>query len=177
MAKRAPILTLALLGGLALGAGACGREGDRVGGFANDLTGNEIEIVAIADPAVPAVTCHFASFDRSLIDRLGKGNWFENPSNTAIDCHAAGPVDPAVLSTLPRNAEVFSQGTSLFFKEVAVRRMVDVGNRSIVYVSYARELTGASAKLGVSVVRLTPPPAPPATAATTAATAPVATPR
>lgn len=155
------ILALAALAG-------CSGGGDSVGGFSNDLTGNEIKVVAIADPRVAGVVCHFASFDRSLIDRLGKGNWFENPSNTAIDCALTGPVDEAALTALPRNAEVFSQGASLLFKAMAVRRIVDMPNRSLIYISYSRELAGASAKLGMSVVRL-PPLAPVAAAAPTKA--------
>lgn len=163
--------------GLVLGAGlmlaGCGgSQGERVGGFSNDLTGNEIEITAIADPDVPGVVCHFASFDRSLIDRVSNGNAFENPSNTAISCQLDGTVDDALLASLPASEEVFSQGASLMFKATAVRRVVDRPNRSLVYVSYARELVGASAKIDLSVVRLPPvqPPAP-------AAPAPQAAPR
>ena len=32
---------------------------------------------AVADPDVQGVTCHLAYFDRSVIDRLQQGNWFE----------------------------------------------------------------------------------------------------
>lgn len=150
---------LALVAGLVL-AGCGGSQGERVGGFSNDLTGNEIEITAIADPDVPGVVCHFASFDRSLIDRVSNGNAFENPSNTAISCQLDGTVDETVLASLPASEEVFSQGASLMFKATAVRRVMDRPNRSLVYVSYARELVGASAKIDLSVVRLPPAPAP-----------------
>lgn len=158
-------LGLALALSLPLFTAACGAKDDQVGGFSNDLTGNEIRITALRDPQLPQVTCYFGSFDRSLLDRLGKGNWFENPSNTAIDCHATGPIDATALATLPKNSEVFSKGSSLFFKSIALRRIVDVPNQSIVYVSYSRELVAASAKLGMSVVPVTftapaaPPPA------------------
>jgi CreA protein len=146
--------------GLALFVGACGNQDQKVGGFTNDLTGNEIEVTALPDPKLPQVTCYFGSFNRSLVDRLGNGNWFENPSNTAVDCRATGPIEAASLSELPKNAEVFSKGTSLLFKSIALRRIVDVKNETIVYVSYSRELVGASAKLGMSVVPVTPTPAP-----------------
>lgn len=163
-------LVLVAGAGLVL-AGCGGSQGERVGGFSNDLTGNEIEITAIADPDVPGVVCHFASFDRSLIDRVSNGNAFENPSNTAISCQLDGTVDETVLAGLPASEEVFSQGASLMFKATAVRRVVDLPNRSLVYVSYARELVGASAKIDLSVVRL-PPVAPAAPAPATAPTAP-----
>lgn len=160
---------LALALSLPLLAAACGAKDDQVGGFTNDLTGNEIKVTALRDPQLPQVLCHFGSFDRSLLDRLGKGNWFENPSNTAIDCQATGPIDATTLATLPKNAEVFSKGSSLFFKSIALRRIVDVPNQSIIYVSYSRELVAASAKLGMSVVPVTfasPPTSAPATAVT-----------
>ena len=151
-AKKTHGLCLTVALGLPLVLSGCGSKENEVGGFANDLTGNEIKVTALRDPQLPQVICHFGSFDRSLIDRLGKGNWFENPSNTAIDCHATAPIDATTLATLPKSDEVFSKGASLFFKTIAVRRIVDVPNQSIVYVSYSRELVAASAKLGMSVV-------------------------
>jgi CreA protein len=155
-----PFNPLYLAIGLALFVGACGNKDQKVGGFTNDLTGNEIEVTALPDPKLPQVTCYFGSFNRSLVDRLGNGNWFENPSNTAVDCRATGPIEAASLTELPKNAEVFSKGTSLLFKSIALRRIVDVKNETIVYVSYSRELVGASAKLGMSVVPVTPTPEP-----------------
>ena len=172
------LIGLALALSLPLFAAACGAQDDNVGGFTNDLTGNEIKVSALRDPQLPQVTCYFGSFDRSILDRLGKGNWFENPSNTAIDCHQTSPIDATTLATLPKNAEVFSKGSSLFFKSIALRRIVDMPNQSIVYVSYSRELVAASAKLGMSVVPVAfpAPPVPAAEPAPAAAPAPNAKP-
>jgi CreA protein len=52
--------------------------------------------------------------------------------------------------------EIFSQRQSLFFKNVALRRIVDLENLSIVYVSHSREIVEGSAKIDVSTVALTP---------------------
>jgi CreA protein len=169
--KRLAISSLAVL--LLAVLGGCGNSDQKVDDFANDWTGNEFEIKAVRDPKVPQVLCHFGSFNRSFIDRVGNGNWFENPSNTSVDCNSTGPIDPAILAQLPKNAEVFSKGSSLFFKSVALRRIVDLQNNSLVYVSYSRELTKASAKLDMSAVFVgTPPAAPVAPAAPAAAVAP-----
>jgi CreA protein len=143
--------TLAAIVALAL-TSACSPAGDKVGDFNNDWTGNEFKITAVRDPAIPNVVCHFATFDRGFLDRIGKGNWFENPSNSAVDCHASGPLDEAALSRLPKNAEIASQSASLLFKATAVRRIIDIPNRSIVYLSYGREISGGSAKISMSVV-------------------------
>jgi CreA protein len=139
---------------------ACSPSGERVGDFANDWTGNEIVVTAVRDPRLPQVLCHFTSFDRSFIDRVGSGNWFENPSNSALACHATGPVTAEDVAGLPASAEVFSRSASLLFKSIAVRRIVDLPNRSVVYISYARELTGASAKMDMSVVPMNAPAGP-----------------
>src|SRR6516165_8804662 len=91
-------LTLILL--LCLSA-AVSRAED-VGRFSNDWTGNGIVVEAVADPKVGGVTCHLVRFDRSVIDRLTKGNWFENPSNSSISCQQTGPIVIGRLPPAPR---------------------------------------------------------------------------
>ena len=54
---------------------------DVVGEVGVDWVGNDIVVEAITDPKVEGVTCHVTYFDRSIIDRLKKGNWFEEPSD------------------------------------------------------------------------------------------------
>jgi CreA protein len=137
---------------LGLFVACCSPAGEKVGDFSNDWTGNEFNVTAVRDPVLSNVVCHFVTFDRGFLDRIGKGNWFENPSNSAIDCHATAAIDEAALLALPKNAEIASQGTSLMFKKMAVRRIIDMPNRSIIYLSYGREIAGASAKIGMSVV-------------------------
>jgi CreA protein len=58
-----------------------------------DWIGNDILVDAVADPEVKGVTCHVTYFDRSVIDRVKNGNWFEDPSNSAISCHQTGPIE------------------------------------------------------------------------------------
>ena len=74
---------------------ACGDRESQVGEFSNDLAGNEIMIEALPDPAIPGVVCHVAYFDRSFLDRMQQGNWFENPSNSSVSCQRIGPIDLA----------------------------------------------------------------------------------
>src|SRR5690349_3303563 len=82
---------------------------DEVGSFRNDWTGNSIVIDAIADPKVQGVTCHVTHFDRSLIDRLSKGNWFVDPSNSSIACRQTGPIAIGDIELSEKGEEVFSQ--------------------------------------------------------------------
>jgi len=147
-------LGLAALAAYALALAACGEREGSVGEFSNDLLGNEIMIEALTDPALPGVVCHVAYFDRSFLDRMRQGNWFENPSNSAVSCQRVGPINLAGVDTSRRGEEVFNQRQSLFFKNVAIRRIVDVQNRSILYVSHSRELVEGSAKLDISTIAL-----------------------
>jgi CreA protein len=149
------VLRCAAIAALALGLAACGKSDTQVGGFSNDLLGNEIAIEALPDPAIPNVVCHLAYFNRSFLDRVKQGNWFENPSNSAVSCQRTGPVSLAGISLASSGEEIFSQKQSLFFKRVALRRVIDVANRTILYVAYSRELVEGSAKIAMSSVALT----------------------
>lgn len=134
---------------------ACGDRDSQVGEFSNDLLGNEIMIEALADPRIPGVVCHFAYFDRSTLDRLRQGNWFENPSNSAISCQRIGAIDLSGVPVSRSGEEIFNQRASLFFKNTAVRRIVDRQNSMLLYVSHSRELVEGSAKMDISSVPLT----------------------
>ena len=127
---------------------------DEVGRFSNDWTGNGIVVEAVADPKVGGVTCHLAHFDRSVIDRLTKGDWFENPSNSGISCQRTGPIVIGKIATGAKGEEVFSERVSLFFKSIAVRRIYDKTNDTLVYVAYSRQVKDASAKMGLSTIAL-----------------------
>lgn len=150
---RVPSLALAAI--LSLGLVACGPPKKEVGEFSNDLMGNEIKIEAVADPQIPSVVCHLAYFERGVIDRASKGNWFEDPSNSALACQRTGPIDLKGVSLAKSGQEVFNQRLSLFFKRSAVRRVVDLDSKAILYVSHSRELVNGSAKMDISTVPLT----------------------
>ena len=137
---------------ISLFAGAA--RADEVGSFANDWTGNGLVVEAFADPQVVGVTCHVVHFDRSVIDRLTKGNWFENPSNSSISCTQSGPITIGKIALGKKGEEIFSQRLSLFFKSMAVRRIYDQKNDTLVYVAYSRQIKDASAKMGLSTVSL-----------------------
>jgi CreA protein len=127
---------------------------EEVGAFKNDWTGNGIVVEAIGDPKVQGVTCHVTYFDRGLIDRLSKGNWFEDPSNSSIACRQTAPIAIGDIELGPKGEEVFSERRSLIFKSIAVRRIYDKKNDTLIYVAYSRQVKDASAKMSVSTVAL-----------------------
>ncbi len=143
-----------LLAAVLLGAICGGSRADEVGSFSNDWTGNGLVVEAFGDPGVAGVTCHVVHFDRSVLDRLTKGNWFENPSNSAISCTQTGPITVGKIALGRKGEEIFSQKMSLFFKSIAVRRIYDQKNDTLIYVAYSRQIKDASAKMGLSTVSL-----------------------
>ncbi|PWC34456.1 CREA protein [Azospirillum sp. TSO35-2] len=156
MNVRPGLLVLGLLAaGLAPALSARPAAADAViGRFSNDWTGNGLEIQAVEDPKVKGVTCHLVDFDRSLIDRLSKGNWFEDPSNASIACRQTGPVTVGDIELSQKGEEVFSERKSLIFKSIAIRRIYDRPNDTLVYVVYSRQVKDASAKMSISTVPL-----------------------
>jgi CreA protein len=127
---------------------------EEVGKVGVDWIGNDIIVEAITDPKVEGVTCHIAYFDRSLIDRLHKGNWFEDPSNSSIACRQTGPITIGKIEKGPKGEEVFSERMSLIFKSLGVRRIYDEKHQTLVYVVYSRQVKDASAKMAISSVAL-----------------------
>jgi CreA protein len=127
---------------------------EEVGSFTNDWTGNGIVVEAIEDPGVEGVTCHIAHFSRGFLDRLSKGNWFEDPSNNSISCRQTGPIAIGKIVKGTDGEEVFSERKSLIFKSIGVRRIYDEKNNTLVYVIYSRQVSDASAKMAISSVAL-----------------------
>jgi CreA protein len=146
---RTPWLLLAASSLLAMPTAAA-----EVGSFSNDWSGNEIVVEAIEDPEVQGVTCHIAHFERGLIDRLRKGNWFEDPSNASIACRQTGPIVIGDIERDEEGEEVFNERKSLVFKKLAVRRIYDEAHQTLVYVIYSREVVEGSAKMNISTVAL-----------------------
>jgi len=127
---------------------------DDVARFRNDWTGNGIVVEAVADPKVQGVTCHISRFSRGVIDRLSKGNWFVDPSNSSIACHQTGPMTISDIDTSMSGEEVFSERLSLIFKSLAVRRIYDRKNMTLIYVIYSRQVKDASAKMSIATIPL-----------------------
>lgn len=125
-----------------------------VGRVGVDWTGNDIVIEAIADPEVSGVTCHVTYFDRSVIDRLRQGNWFEDPSNNAIACRQTGPITLGDIERGPKGEPVFSESRSLIFKTLKVQRIFDEANQTLIYLAHGSQLVEGSAKMSISTVPL-----------------------
>lgn len=147
------MIRLALLGiatlAVPLTAPASAEQGGEIG---VDWAGNDIVIEAIEDPKVAGVTCHLAYFERGLIDRLAKGNWFEDPSNSAIECQQTGPITLGDIDRSEDGEDVFRASRSIILKTLRIKRIFDSDRNTLVYVAHGRELAQGSAKVSISTV-------------------------
>ncbi|MFN6952387.1 MAG: CreA family protein [Albidovulum sp.] len=125
-----------------------------VGKVGVDWVGNDIVIEAIPDPVVAGVTCHVAYFDRSVFDRFSQGNWFEDPSYSALDCRQTGPITVGAIDRSSDGESIFSERTSLVFKSLKVTRIYDAKTNTLVYLAHASDLTQGSGKMSISTVPL-----------------------
>lgn len=151
MSKKSCIaLAAASLIGLCAGTASA----DEVGKVGVDWIGNDIIIDAVADPQVKGVTCHVTYFDRSVIDRVKNGNWFEDPSNNSIACRQTGPIEIGDIDLSKGGDEVFKTGMSLIWKKLVVNRIYDKENDTLIYLAHSRELTDGSAKMAISTIPL-----------------------
>lgn len=127
---------------------------EQIGEVGVDWTGNDIIIDAVADPGVQGVTCHVAYFDRGMIDRLTKGNWFEDPSNASISCRQTGPITIGEIELDADGEEIFNESRSLIWKDLVVNRIYDKANDALVYLVHSRQVQDGSAKMAISTVPL-----------------------
>lgn len=146
--------TAFLLALLVAGAALAPARADEVGKVGVDWLGNDIIVEAIADPKVKGVTCHVTYFDRSVVDRLKNGNWFEDPSNSSIACRQTGPIAIGDIDLGKGGEEVFSQRISLIWKYQVVNRIYDKANDTLIYLSHSRQVKDGSAKMAISTVPL-----------------------
>jgi CreA protein len=128
-----------------------------VGNVDVDWLGNDLVIEALADPDVQGVTCHITYFERGFIDRLQKGNWFEDPSNSSISCRQTGPITIGDIDRSDEGEDVFSERRSIIFKTLKVKRIFDEKNQTLIYISHARDVQNGSAKMSMSTVPLYKP--------------------
>ena len=144
----------ALVAAAAIFGAAAPLAAEEVGQVGVDWIGNDIIVEAITDPKVTGVTCHISYFDRSIIDRFQKGNFFEQPSDSSIACRQTGAITIGDISFDEEGEEVLNEGISLVWKQRVVNRIYDKKNNTLIYLSHSRQVQDGSAKMSLSTVPL-----------------------
>ena len=109
---------------------------------------DKVCVSAFDDPKVPGVACHVSQARTGGIK--GPLGLAEDPSRFAIACRQVGPI--ALPEKLPRDEEVFSESTSIMFKETKVIRMYDEKRRTLIYLAISKKLVEGSPMNAISTV-------------------------
>jgi len=113
---------------------------------------HKIVIEAFDDPKVTGVACHLSRAKKGGLS--GAVGLAEDPSDASIACRQVGPI--ALPAKLEEGEEVFSQRTSIIFKELHVVRFLDRKRNVLVYLAYSDKLIEGSPKNAISTVPIQP---------------------
>jgi CreA protein len=111
---------------------------------------HKVCVYAFEDPDIPSVTCYLSQARTGGIS--GAVGVAEDPSEFSIECTQIGP--GTLPDKLPKSKKVFSEGTSLIFKDTTVTRLWDAKRKALVYLAVSRKIIAGSPKNALSTVVL-----------------------
>jgi CreA protein len=113
---------------------------------------HKVCVEAFSDPKVPGVTCHVSQAKTGGIS--GSLGLAQDPSQFSLACRQTGAI--SVPADLPKDDTVFSEDTSLLFKETRVVRLWDDVHKTLVYVAISRKLIDGAPANSISTVPVMP---------------------
>lgn len=113
---------------------------------------HKICVDAFSDPRVPGVTCHVSQARTGGVK--GSLGLAQDPSQFSLACRQTGPI--TLPAKLPRDEVVFSEDTSLLFKETRIVRMWDEAHRTLVYLAISRKIIEGAPANAISTVPVMP---------------------
>ena len=109
---------------------------------------HKVCVSAFEDPDIPCVTCYMSQARTGGLS--GAVGLAEDPSEFSLDCRQTCPI---VLPTqLDRKKKVFSEGTSVLFKDTQVTRLFDPKRKALIYLAVSRKIVSGSPKNSISTV-------------------------
>jgi len=113
---------------------------------------HKVCVEAFHDPQVPGVTCHVSQARTGGVK--GSFGLAEDPSQFSLACRQVGPITlPAKLAD---EETVFSEDTSLIFKETKITRFIDRKRNVLVYLAISRKLIEGAPANAISTVPVQP---------------------
>jgi CreA protein len=113
---------------------------------------DKICVSAFDDPRISGVACHVSQARTGGIK--GPLGLAEDPSRFSIACRQVGAI--ALPERLPKEEDVFSESTSILFKETKVIRMFDEKRRTLVYLAISKKVIEGSPMNAISTVPVMP---------------------
>ena len=145
--KRIILFTLATL--LAFASAARAEDIDCVTTEWKLLGANhKVCVSAFTDPDVPCVTCYMSQARTGGIS--GAVGLAEDPSEFSLDCRQTCPIE--LPDKFPKKKKVFSESTSVLFKDTQVTRFFDAKRKALIYLAVSRKIVSGSPKNSISTV-------------------------
>ncbi|OGU19800.1 MAG: hypothetical protein A2580_02050 [Hydrogenophilales bacterium RIFOXYD1_FULL_62_11] len=113
---------------------------------------HKVCVDAFQDPKVRGVTCHVSQARTGGVS--GSLGLAQDPSQFSLACRQTGPI--VLPAKLPKEETVFSEDTSILFKETRVVRMWDEVHRTLVYLAISRKLIEGAPANSLSTVPVMP---------------------
>ena len=113
---------------------------------------HKVCVDAFQDPKVRGVTCHVSQARTGGIS--GSLGLAQDPSQFSLACRQTGPI--VLPAKLPKEETVFSEDTSILFKETRIIRMWDEVHRTLVYLAISRKLIEGAPANSLSTVPVMP---------------------
>ena len=113
---------------------------------------HKVCVESFTDPKVAGVTCHVGQARTGGVK--GSLGLAQDPSQFSLSCRQTGPIN--LPDKLPKNEVVFSEDTSILFKETRVIRMWDATSRTLVYLAISRKLIEGAPANSISTVPVMP---------------------
>ena len=141
---------------LALALAATPAVAERVGCVTTEwkLIGanHKVCVESFNDPKGPGVTCHVSQAKTGGVS--GSFGLAQDPSQFSLACRQTGPI--VLPEKLAKEAVVFSEDTSILFKETRVIRLWDEANRTLIYLAISRKLIDGAPANSISTVPVMP---------------------
>ena len=109
-------------------------------------------VYAFDDPKVPGVTCHFSQAKTGGVK--GTFGLAEDPSQFSLACRQIGPI--TLPEKLRKDEIVFSEDTSLMFKETSIHRSFDEKRKVLIYLAISRKIIDGAPANAISTVPIQP---------------------
>ena len=113
---------------------------------------HKVCVESFNDPKVPGVTCHVSQAKTGGVS--GSFGLAQDPSQFSLACRQTGPI--VLPEKLAKEAVVFSEDTSILFKETRVIRLWDEANRTLIYLAISRKLIDGAPANSISTVPVMP---------------------
>lgn len=109
-------------------------------------------VYAYDDPKIPGVTCHVSQARTGGVK--GSFGLAEDPSQFSLACRQVGPI--TLPAKMPEDEVVFSENTSLIFKETSIHRFLDSKRNVLVYLAISRKIIEGAPANAISTVPIQP---------------------